>query len=104
MQLKIPKSLHYPLTVTQVFKKEGDSVRLNDPLFEYSYEAYRREGDRYGNEKDVLRKFSTRFESPFEGKLRNWRPWEKEVISEPCGPLLVAEVPNNLINRQSRRL
>ncbi|KAL9624525.1 MAG: hypothetical protein Q9160_001189 [Pyrenula sp. 1 TL-2023] len=83
MQLKIPKSLHYPLTVTQVFKKEGENVKLNDPLFEYSYEAYRREGDRYGNEKDVLRKFSTRFESPFEGKLKNWRPWEKEVISEP---------------------
>lgn len=83
MQLKTPPDLHYPLIVTQVFKKDGDYVDLNEPLFEYSYEAYRREGDRYGNEKDILRKFSTRFESPFEGKMRNWRPRQKDVINEP---------------------
>lgn len=82
MQLRTPSDLHYPITVTQVFKKEGDYVDLNEPLFEYSYETYRRQSDRYGNEKDVTQKFSTRFESPLEGRMRNWKPWEKEVISE----------------------
>jgi RNA polymerase II subunit A C-terminal domain phosphatase len=83
MLLRLPKNLHYPITVTKVVKPAGDSVARNDHLFLYSYETTVTEGSRDGVEKEVPKKFVAQFESSLDGMLRTWRIWEGDVIAHP---------------------
>ena len=83
MLLRLPKNLHYPITVTKVVKPAGQSVGRNDHLFLYSYETTVTEGSRDGVEKEVQKKFASQFESSLDGTLRSWRIWEGDVIAHP---------------------
>ncbi|KAL6721087.1 CTD phosphatase Fcp1 [Lecanora helva] len=93
MQLRLPPSLHYPITVTELLKRPDDHVERFAPLFSYTYETKVTEGDGLGNEYQVLKKFPTRFESNIEGILTRWNIEEGAVIpradiiadiEEPC--------------------
>jgi RNA polymerase II subunit A-like phosphatase len=83
MLLRLPKNLHYPITVTRVVKPAGNSVARNDHLFLYSYETTVTEGSRDGVEREVRKKFAAQFESSLDGTLRSWRIWEGDVIVHP---------------------
>ena len=83
MLLRLPKSLHYPVTITKVVKPAGELVARNDDLFLYSYETTVTEGNRDGEEREVPKKFITQFKSSLDGQLRTWRVWEGDVISNP---------------------
>ena len=83
MLLRLPKNLHYPITVTKVVKPAGQSVARNDHLFLYSYETTVTEGSRDGVEKEVQKTFVSQFESGLDGTLRSWRIWEGDVIAHP---------------------
>jgi RNA polymerase II subunit A-like phosphatase len=83
MLLRLPKNLHYPITVTKVIKPAGEQVERGDHLFLYSYEAIVTEGSRDGVEKDVRKRFMAQFESSLDGTLRTWRIWEGDVIAQP---------------------
>lgn len=83
MLLRLPKSLHYPITVTKVVKPAGEPVERGDHLFLYSYETTVTEGSRDGMEKEVRKKFMAQFESNLDGTLRTWRIWEGDVIKQP---------------------
>ena len=83
MLLRLPKNLHYPITVTKVVKPAGTSVVRNDHLFLYSYETTVTEGSREGVEREVQKKFVSQFESSLDGTLRSWRIWEGDVIAHP---------------------
>ena len=83
MLLRLPKNLHYPITVTKVLKPAGQPVARNDHLFLYSYETTVTEGSRDGVEKEVQKNFVSQFESGLDGTLRSWRIWEGDVIAHP---------------------
>ncbi|KAI9790044.1 MAG: Carboxy-terminal domain (CTD) phosphatase [Piccolia ochrophora] len=94
MRLQLPRSLHYPITVTKLLKRPSDNVDRLEPLFEYSYETTVTEGDGMGGEVVRQRTFPSRYESPVEGVLEKWRVQDGTVIEshyinvaeieEPC--------------------
>lgn len=83
MLLRLPTSLHYPITVTELLKKPTDNVERRAPLFSYVYETEVTEGDNLGNTWQTLKKYPTRFESSVEGVLIDWKIDEGAVISKP---------------------
>lgn len=83
MQLRLPPSLHYPITVTSLLKKEGDTVGRDEAIFWYSYQTAVEEGDGLGNTVVVTRNFPTRFESPVDGTVLKWSIAKGDVIEEP---------------------
>lgn len=82
MLLRLPASLHYPITVTELLKQPNDNVERFAPLFSYYYETAVIEGDGLGNDYKVKKKFPTRFESTVEGTLTRWKIEGNAVISE----------------------
>lgn len=80
MQLRLPASLHYPITVTELLKRPNDSIDRFAPLFSYFYKTTVIEGDDLGNEYQVEKTFPTRFESSVEGTLSQWRIQKGAVI------------------------
>ena len=83
MLLRLPTSLHYPITVTELLKQPDDNVERFAPLFSYVYETKVTEGDNLGNTWQIWKKFPTRFESSVEGVLLKWKIDEGAVISQP---------------------
>lgn len=83
MLLRLPPSLHYPITVTSLLKKPGDTVERNEALFWYIYQTTVEEGDGLGNTVEVQRKFPTRFESTVDGEIVEWKINKGDVIDGP---------------------
>lgn len=83
MLLRLPPSLHYPITVTTLLKKPGDTVERNEALFWYFYHTTVEEGDGLGNTVEVDRKFPTRFESTVDGEIVEWKISKGDVIDKP---------------------
>ncbi|KAI9886649.1 MAG: hypothetical protein M1823_001563 [Watsoniomyces obsoletus] len=81
MRLRLPRSLHYPITVTELLKQPGDNVEQLSPLFAYFYQTTVTEGDPFGEVQEVEKTFPTRYESPVEGKLKVWRIQKGAVIA-----------------------
>ncbi len=82
MLLRLPHSLHYPITVTELLKQPNDNVERFAPLFSYFYKTTVTEGDELGNEYQVEKTFPTRFESNVEGVLREWKIGKGTVITK----------------------
>ena len=80
MLLRLPTTLHYPITVTELLKRPNDNVERFAPLFSYTYKTVVTEGDGLGNESQVTKTFPTRFESNVEGILAQWKIEENAVI------------------------
>ncbi|ERF72457.1 hypothetical protein EPUS_07914 [Endocarpon pusillum Z07020] len=89
MLLRLPRGLHYPITITKVLKEAGSDVGKYEPLFLYTYETTVREGSRDGDDKYVRKSFPAKFESGVEGKLKFWNVWEGNVLDRPVD---VAEI------------
>lgn len=84
MLLRLPKNLHYPLTVTKIEKQVGDPISLNEDLLLYSYTTKVKVGSRYGDEEtEVDKKFVTHFPSTLQGSIKGWRVWEGDVLTQP---------------------
>lgn len=83
MLLKLPHSLHYPITVTELLKQPNDHVERFAPLFSYVYKTTVTEGDNLGNEYQVEKPFPARFESNVEGVLKRWKIEKGATILEP---------------------
>jgi len=80
MHIRTPKSLHYPITVTELLKKPKDEVEKFQPLFAYVYKSTVTEGNEYGEEFTVEKKFPARFESETDGVLVAWKIAKGTVI------------------------
>lgn len=90
MLLRLPQSLHYPIVLTKVEKRPGDSIHKNDPLFLYSYTTKVKQGNRYDDEEiEVDKKFVTSFKSTLDGIIKHYRVWEGDVLQ---GPVDVCEI------------
>ena len=88
MRLRLPSSLHYPITVTELLKRPTDNVDKSAPLFAYYYKTTVTEGDPFGEEHQVERTYPTLYESPVEGILTAWKIEEGTVItSDQYDPL-----------------
>lgn len=83
MLLRLPYGLHYPITVTSLLKQPGDAVERDEALFWYVYQTTVTEGDGLGNKVEVQRKFPTKFESPVDGELVEWKIEKGDVIESP---------------------
>ncbi|KKK23867.1 hypothetical protein P175DRAFT_0508390 [Aspergillus ochraceoroseus IBT 24754] len=83
MLLRLPPSLHYPITVTSLLKRPGDAVERDEALFWYVYQTTVTEGDGLGNRVDVKRKFPTKFESTVDGTIVRWMVAKGDIIDEP---------------------
>ncbi len=81
MLLRLPHSLHYPITVTELLKQPNDHVERFAPLFSYFYKTTVTEGDELGNEYQVEKTFPSRFESNVEGVLKKWKIKQGTVIT-----------------------
>ena len=94
MRLKLPVSLHYPITVTELLQRPDDIIDLETPLFSYSYRTTVTEGSKDGEDHEVEKMFPTRYQSPVEGILKSWKIKEGTIIrsahvevaeiEEPC--------------------
>ena len=83
MLLRLPRSLYYPITVTELLKRPSDNVERDEPLFAYIYKTVVTEGSRDGIDRKVEKTFPSRFESSTEGEFRSWKIKAGEVISGP---------------------
>ncbi|ETI26641.1 hypothetical protein G647_10402 [Cladophialophora carrionii CBS 160.54] len=88
MLLRLPKNLHYPITITKIEKLVGDPVARNDAIFLYSYTIKLREEERYEVRKEedipwVEKKFVTHFSSTLDGTIKAWRVWQGDVLTAP---------------------
>ncbi|PYI33076.1 TFIIF-interacting CTD phosphatase [Aspergillus indologenus CBS 114.80] len=91
MLVRLPPSLHYPITVTSLLKQPGDAVEREDALFWYVYQTTVTEGDGLGNKVEVKRKFPTKFESPVDGELVQWTIAKGDVINGPVDFMMIDE-------------
>lgn len=80
MLLRLPTSLYYPITVTELLKRPGEPVQRDEALFAYVYRTKVTEGDGLGNKGEVWRTFPTRFESSVDGDLVEWKIRKGDVI------------------------
>ena len=93
MHIRTPRDLHYPIKVTRLLRKPGDTLPENAPLFNYEYKSKVIEGT--WTEKDgkidveVERTWPATFESEFEGILTSLDVTVGQVIT---GVTLVADV------------
>ncbi|KAG5953262.1 hypothetical protein E4U53_006190 [Claviceps sorghi] len=79
--------LHYPITVSKLLKSPGDSIKKQETIFEYKFTWRRKVSD----EEWVDETTYTEFDSPAEGKLKEWRIKEGSIISADAPCMLVEE-------------
>ena len=82
MRLKLPPSLLYPITVTELHKQPDDDVERSGPLFSYSYKTSVEVTGRDGELSTLEQNFPSRFESTVDGKLRKWFLKKGDVITQ----------------------
>ncbi|KAK7409116.1 CTD phosphatase Fcp1 [Neonectria punicea] len=78
--------LHYPITITKLLKSPGDSIKKQESIIEYKFTWRRKTGDDTWNDETTY----TEFDSPAEGKLKEWRIKEGSVIGAD-GPCMLVE-------------
>ncbi|KAJ5382730.1 hypothetical protein N7517_000641 [Penicillium concentricum] len=91
MLLRLPTSLHYPITVTTLLKQPGDTVEKDEALFWYDYVTTVTEGDGLGNIVEVKRRYPTKFESTVDGEVLKWKIQSGDVIDEPVNVVEIDE-------------
>lgn len=72
MHLQLPRSLRYPVTITELHVQAGDDVKGLAHLLTYNYKTTFTEDTDDGTEVQVVREVPGTWESPIEGKLVRW--------------------------------
>ena len=91
MQLRLPRSLHYPITINKLVKPSGATLNKGDVLFLYTYTTEVREGSRDGEETIVKKPFTARFLSEYEGEMGPWKIRERDVLNQSVEVVEVVE-------------
>ncbi|KAK2678009.1 FCP1 homology domain [Fusarium oxysporum f. sp. vasinfectum] len=79
--------LHYPIIVTKLLKKPGDAIKKQESIFEYKFHWKRKVNEETWNDETTY----TEFDSPAEGKLKQWRIREGQEIAADSPCLMVEE-------------
>ncbi|KAF2687694.1 hypothetical protein K458DRAFT_331937 [Lentithecium fluviatile CBS 122367] len=93
MKILSPPGLHYPITVGELAKRRDDEVKRSDPLFTYFYETVVEEGDKWGETKEVKKRFPVKFEASIDGAIKEWFVKQGSVVQRPGVSLLEIEEP-----------
>jgi hypothetical protein len=72
MIIQLPRSLHYPITITAFLKQPNDEVPRLEPIMLYTYHTTVTEYPEFGEERKVEKKLSAQFHAPVEGRLERW--------------------------------
>ncbi|ATY64761.1 RNA Polymerase II CTD phosphatase [Cordyceps militaris] len=74
--------LHYPITITKLIKSPGDTIKKQENIIEYKFSWRRKVSDDTWVDETTY----TEFDSPAEGKLKEWRIKEGDFIAAdmPC--------------------
>jgi hypothetical protein len=83
MLLRLPPTLHYPITVLSLLKRPGDKVKRDEAIFCYIYYTVVSEGDGLGNKVSVRREYPCKFQSAVDGEIMSWRISTGDVIKGP---------------------
>ncbi|KAI1266952.1 hypothetical protein F5Y18DRAFT_416200 [Xylariaceae sp. FL1019] len=80
--LKLGQRLRYPITISKVFKKVGDSVVKQEAILQYTFKFERKVGDPALNEeRTIVENGIADWDCPSEGKIKQWHIKEGDVIS-----------------------
>ena len=82
MKISSTRDLSYPITVLELLKRRNDEVPRSEKLFNYSYESRVTEGDKWGGEKTVMKKFRQTFDASTQGKITRWHVKPGDVIAK----------------------
>ena len=83
MQLKLPPSLHYPITVTELRKQRNENIQKDEALLSYTFQTTVTEGDELGNEQEVVKTFPAEYKSALEGTLKLWNIKKGTIVAHP---------------------
>ncbi|KAI1826366.1 hypothetical protein F4861DRAFT_104316 [Xylaria intraflava] len=90
--LKLGQRLRYPITISKIFKKPGDSVVKKEPILQYTFKFERKVGDPALNEeRTIVENGIADWDSPTEGELKQWRVKEGQVINKDQDFVVVEE-------------
>lgn len=107
MIIKLPKSVRFPITISELLKAPSDNVARLEPLLVYTYRTTITEYPEYGVEVEVERELSSQFDAPIEGKLASWMVKVGTVVHDsksvsPRNPSLQVLADNRTASRLSR--
>ncbi|KAI2634457.1 hypothetical protein GGS21DRAFT_539312 [Xylaria nigripes] len=90
--LKLGQRLRYPITISKIFKKSGDGVVKKEPLLQYTFKFERKIGDPALNEeRTIIENGIADWDSPTEGKVKQWHVKEGQVINKDQEFVVVEE-------------
>ncbi|ORY13302.1 hypothetical protein BCR34DRAFT_481242 [Clohesyomyces aquaticus] len=72
MKLRSPPGLHYPITVVELAKQRDQDITRSSPLFTYYYESVVTEGNKYGETREVKKRFPAKFDCSTDGIIGEW--------------------------------
>ena len=78
--LYLGQGLKYPITIRKLLKQPGDEVAKGEAILEYTYTGIQRIYDKFGDEKDEEQQRITGWDSPSEGKFKQWRIHEGDDV------------------------
>ncbi|KAH6886403.1 hypothetical protein B0T10DRAFT_80460 [Thelonectria olida] len=79
--------LHYPITITKLLKKPGDSLKKQEIIFEYKFTWRRKINEDTWDDETTY----TEFNSPADGILKEWRIQEGMEVGRDAPCMLVEE-------------
>ncbi|SPO05524.1 related to FCP1 - TFIIF interacting component of CTD phosphatase [Cephalotrichum gorgonifer] len=85
--LSLGSRLPYPITISKLLRSPGDELKKREPLFEYKFKWMKQVGDSFrDNTWQEEQTTLASWDSPTEGKLKEWRIKEGDTIhrDEPC--------------------
>ncbi|KAK6952585.1 hypothetical protein Daesc_004875 [Daldinia eschscholtzii] len=79
--LRLGARLRYPITISKFLKNHGDDVSKQEPILRYTFKYTRSIGDPSRNEEHEIEETGVAdWDSPAEGKIKQWRVKIGEVI------------------------
>ncbi|OLN91700.1 RNA polymerase II subunit A C-terminal domain phosphatase [Colletotrichum chlorophyti] len=99
--LSLGARLRYPITITKLLKKPGDTIEKRESVLEYSFKWMREVGDSVtGNTWKEEETTVVGWDSPAEGTIKEWRLKEGMTFTSDAPCMLVEEACSHEIQFQ----
>ncbi|OTA65755.1 hypothetical protein K449DRAFT_326580 [Hypoxylon sp. EC38] len=90
--LRLGARLRYPITISELLKNEGDDVSKKEPILRYTFKYMRQVGDPTKNEEhEIVETGVADWDSPSEGKIKQWRVREGDIIESDQDLITIEE-------------
>ncbi len=81
-QLNLGRMLKYPITITKLLKKPGETFQKKDPIFQYTFTWKQTVGDPFGEQWEETQVTPADWDSPADGTLLKWKIHEGMIIDK----------------------